>query len=64
MVTTDLSEEIGPALRRLESEMADAREYVRWCRASGNDEAAQLHVVWIDLLLDEWKRCSLPDRGA
>ncbi|MGI8306408.1 hypothetical protein [Saccharopolyspora hattusasensis] len=39
--------------------MSDARQYVLWCRAAGNEQAAQLHVVWIDLLLDEWSRCSL-----
>ncbi|WP_263399542.1 hypothetical protein [Saccharopolyspora pogona] len=39
--------------------MSDARQYVLRCRAAGNEQAAQLHVVWIDLLLDEWSRCSL-----
>ncbi|MGW5646267.1 hypothetical protein ACWEV3_39795 [Saccharopolyspora sp. NPDC003752] len=39
--------------------MSDAREYVLRCRAAGNEQAAQLHVIWIDLLLDEWSRCRL-----
>ncbi|MBB5158638.1 multidrug resistance efflux pump [Saccharopolyspora phatthalungensis] len=56
MVTTDLPGGTGSPLQQLESEMADAREYVLRCRASGDEQAAQLHVVWIDLLLDEWNR--------
>ncbi len=52
-------EDGGLVLRQLETEMSDARQYVLRCRAAGNEQAAQLHVVWIDLLLDEWSRCSL-----
>lgn len=45
------------ALRELEAEMAEARKYVLRCRESGDEPAARLHVVWIDLLLEEWSRC-------
>jgi hypothetical protein len=44
---------------QLETEMTLARSYVRQCRDAGDDQAAQLHVVWIDLLLEEWDRLSL-----
>jgi hypothetical protein len=33
---------------------------VRHCRESGNDRAAELHIIWIDLLLEEWQRCRQP----
>lgn len=59
MGTEGRPEDGGLVLRQLETEMSDARQYVLWCRAAGNEQAAQLHVVWIDLLLDEWSRCSL-----
>ncbi|MEV0054790.1 hypothetical protein AB0H34_30310 [Saccharopolyspora shandongensis] len=59
MATIDLPEDVEHVLRQLESEMADTREYILRCRASGEEQAAQLHVIWIDLLLDEWSRCRL-----
>lgn len=57
--TAKQPEDAGLVLRQLETEMSDAREYVLRCRAAGNEQAAQLHVIWIDLLLDEWSRCRL-----
>ncbi|MGP4018691.1 hypothetical protein [Saccharopolyspora sp. 5N708] len=51
-------------LRQLEVEMSAARSYVLQRRAAGDERAAQLHVVWIDLLLDEWIRCRLPAHVA
>ncbi|MEV0704185.1 hypothetical protein AB0I53_40585 [Saccharopolyspora sp. NPDC050389] len=59
MATIDLPEDVEHVLRQLESEMADTREYILRCRALGDEQAAQLHVIWIDLLLDEWSRCRL-----
>ncbi|TDD34448.1 hypothetical protein [Saccharopolyspora elongata] len=51
--TVKRPEDAGLVLRQLETEMSDARE------STGNEQAAQLHVVWIDLLLDEWSRYRL-----
>ncbi|HET6501677.1 MAG TPA: hypothetical protein VFG87_13030 [Amycolatopsis sp.] len=46
--------------QRLEGELADARRFVRRCRESDDERAADLHSIWIDLLLDEWQRCGQP----
>ncbi|MGI8306512.1 hypothetical protein [Saccharopolyspora sp. ASAGF58] len=59
MEKVDLPEDAVSVLRQLETEMSEAREYVVRCRAAGNEEAAHLHDVWIDLLLEEWGRCRL-----
>jgi hypothetical protein len=52
------------SLPQLEREMADAREFVIRCRESGNHQSAQLHIVWIDLLVEEWNRCRMTDTVA
>lgn len=59
LATGDQPEDGRLVLRQLETEMSDARQHVLRCRAAGNEKAAQLHVVWMDLPLEEWSRCSL-----
>ena len=40
----------------LENEMLRARRHVIECRESGDDGAAELSVLWMNLLLEEWER--------
>ncbi|PFG98320.1 hypothetical protein A8924_5829 [Saccharopolyspora erythraea NRRL 2338] len=56
-MTADECADAEALLRQLETEIGQAREYVLRCRESGDEPAARLHVVWIDLLLEEWSRC-------
>lgn len=43
-------------LRDLERSMVRSRRLARQCRLTDDSEQAELHTLWMDILLDEWAR--------
>ena len=43
-------------LRELERNMVRSKRLAAACRLVDNDQEAELHLMWMDILLDEWAR--------
>ena len=43
-------------LRDLERHMVRSKRLAAACRLAHDNEQAELHIVWMDILLDEWSR--------